>query len=160
MSGKHRANLVVEGLESKVALSGFAPTVAMYPQPLSTQTIQLDGSVKGTYVTQPGNTLTPTYPSMQLHGSGVVSPIGVVSLDGTITGEGGQLTLRGVQKNVTETIVLQETSEVLASTDTIMTFSYKTSDGLYAGSFVMDCHTTSGTATTPSQFGTFDAKFC
>jgi hypothetical protein len=97
---------------------------------------------------------------MQLHGAGVVSPIGVVSLDGTITDEGGQLTLLCVQKNVTETIVLQETSEVIASSDTIMTFSYKTTDGLYAGSFLLDCHTTSGTATMPSQPGTFDAEFC
>ncbi len=160
MSRKHRANICVEGLETKVALSGIAPTVAIYPQPLVAPMIQLEGSIQGTYATLPGTTLTPTSPSIQLQGGGVVSPLGVVSAQGTITAQGGQVTLTSAQKNMTETAVLSAPKVVTSGTDLIETFSYKTTDGLCAGTFIIDFHSWSATASTPSQLGTFDAKFC
>jgi hypothetical protein len=60
MSRRHRANFNVEGLESKVVLSGIAPTIAHYPQPRVTEMAHLRGSLKGTYVLSPIVDAAPT----------------------------------------------------------------------------------------------------
>jgi hypothetical protein len=164
MSRKHRARVDVEGLESRVALSSIAPTVGIHHHPFGAgirplaEIRHLHGAVKGTYVTVPGGATTPTPPSIQLHGGGYVSPLGVVSVDGMITANGGQLTLVGPQSNATETVLLHATNVVTTGTDTIETFSYNTADGQFGGTFTLDLHSTA-TASLPSQMGTFDATF-
>jgi hypothetical protein len=90
----------------------------------------------------------------------MVSPLGLVSAEGKITVAGGELTLHGAQTNVAETCILTPTMVVRSGTDVVETFSYKTTDGLYAGTFVLDLHQQSASANAPSQIGAFDAKFC
>src|SRR6516164_7616191 len=100
MRRRHRATLNVEGLEVRAVLSGIAPPVIIGPPP---QLSHLVGSASGTCVTSPAGTATS---SVQLQGGGVVSPLGTISLQGTITTGGGQLTLHSAAKNVTETVNL------------------------------------------------------
>jgi len=94
-----------------------------------------------------------------LHGGGMVSPLGAVGAEGTITAEGGQLTLRCPQKNATETVILSAPHVARTGLDVIETFSYETTDGEYEGTFTIDFHALSSTASMPSQFGTFHAEF-
>jgi hypothetical protein len=158
MYRSHQANVSVEGLESKLTLSSMSPTVAVD----HAEVTHLDGSLTGTYVTSPGSMLTPTptLPSIQLHGGGMVSPLGVVAADGTLTAKEGQLTLRCADSTMTETFVLTVNKVFRIGVDVVEAFSYKTTDGLYAGTFVLDFHPQSASPMVPSQVGTFDAKFC
>ena len=184
MSRRHRANINVEGLESKVVLSGIAPTIALHHQALVAEVTHLDGSLNGTYVTLPGTPVAPTPPiaptpptaptppaisldtpvaptptTIQLHGGGMVSPLGGVSAEGTMTAQGGQLTLRCPNKNATETVILSAPHVVKTGLNVVETFSYTTKDGQYEGTVTIDFHSLSSTASVPSQLGTFDAKF-
>jgi hypothetical protein len=123
---------------------------------------RLEGSLKGTYVTLPGTMLTPTspLPSIQLRGGGMVSPLGVVSVEGTLTAKEGQLTLHCSERNMTETCILTATKVASSGSDIVETFSYKTTDGVCAGTFVLELHPQTAGPAVPSQIGTFDATFC
>jgi hypothetical protein len=158
MRRRHQANVSVEGLESKIALSGITSTVAFHHHAVVAEVTQLAGSLKGAYVASPGATVSAAA-SVQLKGSGMVSPLGLVSAEGQITAAGGQLTLHGTQTNVAETCILTPRTVVSSGTDVVETFSYKTTDGLFAGTFVLDLHPQSASANAASQLGTFDAKF-
>jgi hypothetical protein len=156
MSRKRRASLSIEGLEGRAVLSGIPPSGIVGPPP---QLSHLVGTASGTCVTTTGATATPTSSSIQLQGSGVVSPLGTVSLSGTITAAGGQLTLRCSDKVSTETVNLSAPKMVASGTDVVETFSYTTADGLYAGTFTLDIHYATSSGSTPSQLGTFSATF-
>ncbi len=178
MRRRHRANINVEGLESKVALSGIAPTIVIHPHPSVTDVTHFDGSLQGFYFqssstpvaptppTSPtppaisvGTSVAPTAPTIQLHGGGMVSPLGEVRAEGTITASGGQLTLRRPHKNATETVILTVPTGAIPALDGIETFSYKTTDGKYEGTLTIDLHSPPSAASTPSQFGTFTAEW-
>jgi hypothetical protein len=153
MRRRHCATLNVEGLEGRAVLSSITPPVFIGPPP---QVSHLVGSASGTCVTSPAGTGTSSF---QLQGSGVVSPLGTIGLQGSITAGGGQLTLRCADKNVIETVNLFAPRVIATGPDFIESFSYKTTDGAYAGTFTLDLsYTTSGGAT-PSQLGTFYATF-
>jgi hypothetical protein len=156
MSRKRRAGLNVEGLEVRAVLSGIAPSGIVGPPP---EVSHLVGSASGTCVNSTGTTATPTSSSIQLQGSGVVSPLGAVSLAGTISAAGGQLTLRCANKVAAETVTLSAPHVVASGTDVTETFSYTTADGVYAGTFILDVHYTPSSGAMPSQLGTFSATF-
>jgi hypothetical protein len=161
MSRKRRASLNVEGLEGRAVLSGIAPSgiapsgIVGPPPRLG----HLVGSASGTCVTTTGTTATPTSSSIHLQGSGVVSPLGTVSLTGTITASGGQLTLRCADKVAAERVILSAPHVVASGPDVTETFSYTTADGAYAGTFTLDLHDTTSSGSSPSQLGTFYATF-
>jgi hypothetical protein len=153
MRRRHRATLHVEGLEGRAVLSGITPPVIIGPPP---QPSHLVGSASGTCVSSPAGTATSSF---QLQGGGSVSPLGAISLQGTITAGGGQLTLRCADKNVTETVNLSGPKVIATGPDFIESFSYMTTDGAYAGTFTLDLYSTTSGGAVPSQFGTFDATF-
>ena len=153
MRRRHRATLNVEGLEGRAVLSGITPPVYIGPPP---QLSHLVGSASGTCVTSPAGTATSSF---QLQGGGVVSPLGTISLQGTITAGGGQLTLRGADTKVTETVNLFAPKVIATGPDFIESFSYTTTDGAYAGTFTLDLYDTTSNGAIPSQLGTFDATF-
>ncbi len=103
--------------------------------------------------------VAPAAPAIQLHGGGLVSPLGEVRAEGTITASGGQLTLRRPHKNATETVILTVPTGAIPALDGIETFSYKTTDGKYEGTLTIDLHSPPSAASTPSQFGTFTAEW-
>jgi hypothetical protein len=153
MRRRHRATLNVEGLEGRAVLSGITPPGIIGPPP---QLSHLVGSASGTCVSSPAGTATPSF---QLQGAGVVSPLGAISLQGTITAGGGQLSLRCPDKNVTETVNLFGPKVIATGPDFIESFSYTTADGAYAGTFTLELYPTTSSGAFPSQFGTFDATF-
>ena len=153
MRRRHCATLHVEGLEGRAVLSGITPPVYIGPPP---QLSHLVGSASGTCVTSPAGTATSSF---QLQGAGVVSPLGAISLQGTITTGGGQLTLRGTDQNVTETVNLFAPKVIATGPDFIESFSYTTTDGAYAGTFTLDLSYTTSSGAIPSQLGKFDATF-
>lgn len=156
MSHKRRVCVNVEGLETRVVPSGISPPVIVGPPP---QLQHLVGSADGTWVTSPGTTATPAYSTIQLQGSGVVSPLGAVSLQGTITAAGGRLTLRCADSNATETVDLFSPRAITSGTDFVESFAYTTADGAYSGTFTLDLHYAATGGSLPSQFGTFHATF-
>ncbi len=182
MRRRHRANITVEGLESKVVLSGIAPAIVIHSHPLVTDVTHFNGSLQGIYFSSPGTPVAPTpptsptppaialgtsvastAPTIRLYGGGKVSPLGEVRAEGTITASGGQLTLRRPHNNATETVILSvptvAPAVANAGLDVIETFSYKTTDGQYEGTFTIDFHPVSFAAFAPTQFGTFHAEF-
>jgi len=159
MSRRHRANISVEQLESKVVLSGIAPATAFHHHALAAAMAHLDGSLKGTYVILPGTTAAPATPSMRLTGGGVVTPLGVVSMEGHLTTTRGRLTLRSAQRDLAETLVLSAPHAVGNGVGSAEAFSYVTTDGNYEGTFVIDFNSSPPPASTPSQQGTFTAQF-
>ena len=153
MRRRHRAPLNVEGLEGRAVLSGITPPVFIGPPP---QVSHLVGSASGTCVTSPTMTATSSF---QLQGGGMVSPLGAISLQGTITAGGGQLTLRCADKNVTETVNLSGPKVLATGPDFIEPFSYTTADGAFAGTFTLDVSYTTSSGAIPSQLETFHATF-
>jgi hypothetical protein len=83
-----------------------------------------------------------------------------VNLEGTITVGGGRITLRSVDKSVTETCVLTATAAADTGSGVVETFSYTTTDGLCAGTFVLHLQSPPQGSAVPSQIGTFQASFC
>ncbi len=182
MRRRHRANINLEGLESKVVLSSIAPAIVIHAHPLFTDGTHIDGSLQGIYFPSPGRPVAPTpptsptppaialgasvastAPTIQLYGGGMVSPLGVVRVAGTITASGGQLTLRRLHNDATERVILSAPTLAPAVADgghdVIETFSYKTTDGQYEGTFTIDFHPVPSAASAPTQFGTFHAEF-
>ena len=89
----------------------------------------------------------------------MVSPLGAVRAEGTISANGGQLTLRRPHRNATETVILAAPHVAKTGLGAIETFSYKTTDGQYEGTLTIDFHSLPFTASMPLQFGTFHAEF-
>ena len=63
MRRRRRANINVEGLESKVALSGIAPMIVVHPHPFATDVNHFDGSLQGFYFPSLGTPVAPTPPT-------------------------------------------------------------------------------------------------
>lgn len=159
MSRRHRANINVEELESKVVLSGITPATVIHHPALAAAVAHLDGSLKGTYVLTPGPSATSATPGIRLIGGGLVAPLGVVSLEGRLSSTGGILRLRATQTNFSETVVLSAPHAVGSSTESVETFFYVTTDGKFEGTFVLDVTSSPPIASAPSQQGTFTAQF-
>ncbi len=159
MYRRRQTVLNVEGLESKLVLSSIAPHVAVNHHAMIAVMTRLEGSLKGTYLTSHGIQANPIQ-SIQLSGGGLVTPLGTVSVEGTVTATGGQLTLHCSDKAMTETCILTTSHVVSNETGVVETFSYTTTDGVCAGTFVLDLHPQSTSPGMPSQIGSFDAQFC
>ena len=159
MYRRRQTVLNVEGLESKLALSSIAPHVAVNHHAMNAVMSHMDGSLKGTYLSSHGIQAN-LIQSIQLSGGGLVTPFGTVSVEGTITATGGQLTLHCIDRAMTETCILTTSHVASNQTGVVETFSYTTTDGLCAGTFVLDLHPQTTSTGVPSQMGTFDAQFC